>query len=131
FREIEVLLYIAVIHFFLASLYLFYYFITRRSIYRKKQDEFVGLSDGLTFLGYYPLPEHLQQILRDQYKAFESEIISLESDQKEYLTYIDLWAHQMKTPLSVIELMAQDADEPLSSDLREEVERMKNGLHMM
>ncbi len=35
----------------------------------------------------------------------------------------------MKTPLSVIELTAQSLDEPDSSNIREETERMKTGLH--
>lgn len=39
------------------------------------------------------------------------------------------WVHQMKTPLSVIELTAQNLDEPDSSSIREETERMKNGLN--
>jgi len=35
----------------------------------------------------------------------------------------------MKTPLSVIELTAQNLDEPESSNIREETERMKTGLN--
>lgn len=131
YREIEILLYVAFIHVFLACIYLVYYFITRRRLYNKRVDESEHLSETLSFLGYYPLPEHVQNILRKQYKQYEGEVISLRSEQHEYLTYIDLWAHQMKTPLAVMELMSQDVDEPLSSELREEVERMKNGLDMM
>lgn len=131
FRQIEMLLYIAFIHFFLALMYLVYYFTTRRRLYNKRVDDAEQLSETLSFLGFYPLPEHVQYLLRQQYKQYEGEVIALRSKQDEYLTYVDLWAHQMKTPLAVIELMAQDADEPLSSDLREEVDRLKNGLDMM
>jgi two-component system, OmpR family, sensor histidine kinase YxdK len=42
---------------------------------------------------------------------------------------MDQWVHQMKTPLSVIELTAQNLDEPESSNIREETERMKRGLN--
>ena len=42
---------------------------------------------------------------------------------------MDQWVHQMKTPLSVIELIAQDLDEPDSSNIREETDRMKTGLN--
>ena len=42
---------------------------------------------------------------------------------------MDQWVHQMKTPLSVIELTAQNLDEPDSSSIREETERMKRGLN--
>lgn len=43
--------------------------------------------------------------------------------------FMDRWVHQMKTPLSVIELTAKDLDEPESSNIREETERMKTGLN--
>ena len=42
---------------------------------------------------------------------------------------MDRWVHQMKTPLSVIELTAQTLDEPESSSIREETDRMRNGLN--
>ncbi|NCU17843.1 HAMP domain-containing histidine kinase [Bacillus sp. P1(2020)] len=35
----------------------------------------------------------------------------------------------MKTPLSVIELTVQNLDEPESSSIREDTERIKNGLN--
>src|SRR5699024_10459168 len=50
-------------------------------------------------------------------------------DQANHLKFIDRWVHQMKTPLSVIELTAKELDEPESSNIREETERLKNGLH--
>lgn len=131
FQQISILVYTGFIQLFLACLYLIYYFVTRRRLYDKRVTESKHLSDTLTFLGYYPLPEHVQQLLRTQYKQYETEVVTLQSKQEEHLAYVDLWAHQMKTPLSVIKLMAQEIDEPLSSDLREEVERMKDGLDMM
>ena len=42
---------------------------------------------------------------------------------------MDRWVHQMKTPLSVIELTAQTLDEPESLSIREEMDRMRNGLN--
>lgn len=131
FREYNVLFYIVFVHFFIALLYMIYYLITRRRLYLRKVDKIKDTAEMMSFLGYYPLPEHVQDMLRSQYKMFANELTDLQSKQEEYMIYVDLWAHQMKTPLSVIELMAQDADEPLSSDLREEVSRMKNGLDMM
>src|SRR5699024_12237279 len=43
------------------------------------------------------------------------------------LIFIDLWVHQMKTPISVIELMARDLDEPYSSSIRDKNEKLQNG----
>src|SRR5690625_7524959 len=42
---------------------------------------------------------------------------------------MDRCAHQMKTPLSVIDFTAESLDKPESSNIREETERMKFGLN--
>jgi len=68
-------------------------------------------------------------LLKSQYYLYENELIQQENKQEEQLIFMDRWIHQMKTPLSVIELMAQDLDEPTSSDMREETDRIKNGLN--
>src|SRR5690625_7763640 len=56
-------------------------------------------------------------------------MMQLKNKQEEHFIFMDRWIHQMKTPLSVIELMAQDLDEPVSSDMREETDRIKTGLN--
>src|SRR5690625_6342491 len=56
-------------------------------------------------------------------------MMQLKNKQEEHFIFMDRWIHQMKTPLSVIELMAQDLDEPDSSDMREETDRIKTGLN--
>lgn len=60
---------------------------------------------------------------------YAEEIAHLNKKQDEHHAFLDRWIHQMKTPVSVIELLAQDLDEPESSDLREETERLKTGLN--
>ena len=40
------------------------------------------------------------------------------------------WIHQMKTPLSVIELITQDEVEPRFESINEETDRLKKGLEM-
>ena len=71
-----------------------------------------------------------RQILRSQYRLHQ-ETSTSKDRQEEHLLFIDRWVHQMKTPLSVIELTAQTLDEPESSSIREETERMKHGLNMV
>ena len=70
----------------------------------------------------------LNGLLKEQYNLFQQHIQEAEHGQEEHLLFMDRWVHQMKTPLSVIELMAEDLDEPDSSNMREETERMKTGL---
>src|SRR5690625_7114656 len=57
------------------------------------------------------------------------QIKQAEENQENHLTFINRWVHQMKTPLSVIELNAKELDESESANLREETEKLKNGLN--
>lgn len=76
-----------------------------------------------------PISEALDQLLKNQYKHYQEQIKKLTSRQDEHLKFMNQWVHQMKTPLSVIELIAQNLDEPDSSNIREETDRIKTGLN--
>jgi two-component system, OmpR family, sensor histidine kinase YxdK len=71
----------------------------------------------------------MDHLLKTQYKHYQQQLNTAELQQKEHLMFMDQWVHQMKTPLSVIELTAQNLDEPESSDIRAETERMRTGLN--
>src|SRR5690625_7786241 len=71
----------------------------------------------------------LDELLKSQYKQYQQTIQSITRNQENHRLYMDRWVHQMKTPLSVIEFTAESLDEPESSNIREETERMKFGLN--
>src|SRR5690625_8036630 len=68
-------------------------------------------------------------MMKSQNKQYQQTIQSITRNQENHRLYMDRWVHQMKTPLSVIELTAESHDEPESSNIREETERMKFGLN--
>ncbi len=80
--------------------------------------------------GTAPLPQALQQLLESQYHIYQQQLQSLEKKQQDHATFMNQWVHQMKTPLSVIELLIQEDDQPHSESIAEETERMKKGLNM-
>src|SRR5699024_12696463 len=59
----------------------------------------------------------------------QEERLKSSDKQEKKLIFIESWVHQMKTPVSVIELMARDLDEPYSSSIRDENEKLQNGLN--
>src|SRR5699024_4658673 len=71
----------------------------------------------------------LQEVLMSQYKIYAHDREQLRKEQAEHHAFLDRWIHQMKTPVSVIELLSQYIDEPEASDVREETERLKEGLN--
>lgn len=119
------------INFFILFCYLIYRYISHRQFYRLLSKPLLNLDDSLQQMEQSPLSTALNSLLKAQYQHYENQLSDLERKQEEHLIFIDRWIHQMKTPLSVLELMAQDLDEPDSSSFREELERMKTGLQMV
>jgi two-component system, OmpR family, sensor histidine kinase YxdK len=115
--------------FFTLGCYLLYQYYSRRQFYRRLTQPLASLDESIQQTEQTPISGALEALLREQYKHYQTQIKKLESAQEEHLTFMDHWVHQMKTPLSVIELSAQNLDEPDSSNIREETDRMKTGLN--
>lgn len=69
-------------------------------------------------------------MLDSQYGQYHAHLHRLEQRRQEYLTFMNQWVHQMKTPLSVIELTVegQEDDDPRLVSIREEADQMRRGL---
>lgn len=129
YQQIRPALYGVFLGFFILGCYLFYQFVSRRKFYQRLSNPLMSLDDSFQKTEPSPISEALENLLKDQYKHYQNQIKKLEHEQEEHLKFMDQWVHQMKTPLSVIDLSAQNLDEPDSSNIREETERMKTGLN--
>jgi len=67
---------------------------------------------------------------RSQAEAAER-AASLRRLAEEHRTFVDLWVHQMKTPLNVIQLAAERRDEGAWDDVAHEAARLAAGLDLM
>ena len=114
---------------FFLSCYLIFQYITHRRFYHLLNKKQFSLDESIQQTDHAPLPQALRELLKNQYTLYQNELEDSKRRQREHLQYIDRWVHQMKTPLSVIELTAQDLDEPESSNIREETDRIKMGLN--
>lgn len=122
-------LYAVFLGFFFLFCYLIYNYYSRKKFYIRLSNPLESLDESFQRTDNAPISDALDRLLRDLYKQYQQKIKQLESGQDSHLKFMDQWVHQMKTPLSVIELTAQDLDEPDSSNIREETERMKTGLN--
>ncbi|MDP1421801.1 HAMP domain-containing histidine kinase [Peribacillus simplex] len=129
YRNLLPALYAIFLGLFFLTGYLAYHYFSRRRFYLRLTNSLESLDDSFQTTEHSPISEALDHLLKDQYKLYQTKIKALESKQDEHLTFMDQWVHQMKTPLSVIELIAQNLDEPDSSSIREETDRMKTGLN--
>mgnify|MGYP001366397536 FL=1 len=131
FRDVQLILYTIFLGLFLLCCYLLYHYVSRRQFYRRLQTPIRSLDETLETLDGTPISESLYQLLKSQYSVYQEQMMELKKKQEEHFIFMDRWVHQMKTPLSVIELMAKDLDEPASSSFREETDRLKTGLQMV
>ncbi|HLQ87606.1 MAG TPA: sensor histidine kinase, partial [Enterococcus sp.] len=128
FRDYAILLYGIFISLFLLIAYLAFNYYRRRKMYEKLSNRTTDLEQLLEKTAETPIGEAFDHLMKSHYQLFIAQLQEAEDDQSKHLTFIDRWVHQMKTPLSVIELTAKELDEPESSNIREETEKLKNGL---
>lgn len=129
YRNVGPALYSIMLGLFFLGGYLCYQYYSRRHYYRRLQEPLLSLDDSIQQLDQAPVSEALEQLLRQQYRYYQQRLATINQQQQEHLTFMNQWVHQMKTPLSVIELTVQDVDEPEFASIREELERMSSGLN--
>lgn len=129
FRNLGLAFYCIFLGFFFLGIYLVYDYYRHRQFYKRLSKPPNTLDAFLEEIDEAPLSKALHRLLKEQYNLYQQQIQEVDRMQEEHLLFMDRWVHQMKTPLSVIDLMAEDLDEPESSSMREETERMKLGLH--
>ncbi|RSL34733.1 sensor histidine kinase [Salibacterium salarium] len=129
YHNIRPALYSIFLGFFILGVYLCYHYISRRQYYDRLSSPLETLDDSLQKTEQPPVSESLNQLLKEQYRHYHQKLKTAERQQQEYQMFMEQWVHQMKTPLSVIELIAHDLDEPESSDIYAETDRMKTGLN--
>lgn len=129
FRHYSILLYTLFVSSILLVAYLVFNYYNRRHVYEKLTHQARDLKGLLEKTDISPIGDALDRLTKTNYQLFMSRLKEAEDDQSNHLKFIDRWVHQMKTPLSVIELSAQELDEPESSNIREETDRLKNGLN--
>lgn len=93
--------------------------------------------DCIANLGDAKTSEHemYRNILLETYKTYSNIVGKYEEERKQYVYFINQWVHQMKTPVSVINLILQDQKEEeyrqVFDSIAEENEKISHGLEMM
>lgn len=111
--------------------YLTYRYVSHRRLYNKLSTPSKTLHESIQEMDSTPFSVAIQDVLETQYNYYQQQLKTWEYKQKEHLTFINQWVHQMKTPLSVIELITQEEDGESFESIAEEVDRMKYGLEMV
>ncbi|MCW6111257.1 sensor histidine kinase [Clostridium sporogenes] len=75
------------------------------------------------------------KLLKKLHKSYEGKIYKYEDIQKHYSSFINQWVHQMKTPVSVINLILEEENlcecKEVFDSIGEENEKISQGLNIM
>lgn len=127
FRNYDTAIYSIIISIILTAGFLGAKFIVRRFYYKAITVKPKKMEDALIL--HTQGPEHIRTaaFTRSLYRIYQDEVQSLYSAQNRQLQFMNHWVHQMKTPISVINLLLQE--EELDRDsITEEIERIQSGL---
>ncbi|KYG29417.1 sensor histidine kinase [Alkalihalobacillus trypoxylicola] len=129
YRNLTIIFYAIFLCLVVFVLFCFYYYQTRKVYYKRLEKPFQTLDESYSKTNANPIAQMFDKRIVEQYRYYKEEMNELKAQQDHHRKFMDQWVHQMKTPLSVIELTAETVDEPQSSDLRAESDRLKEGLH--
>lgn len=124
-------IYILIFNTFILGCFLFFRYYKNKKVYRFLEKGLNNLDEAFLDLGNSVLGESISIILKKEHNLYESEIIKCNKVHREHITFINQWVHQMKTPLSVIQLQIQEyeGEEPIES-IKEEINKLNKGLNM-
>lgn len=132
FIELSEIIYIFMFNTFIMLVFLTFRYYENRQLYRLFKGGFTDLKEVFLELGSGELSQNVSQVLRELHSLYEGEILRSDKLHKEHLRFINQWVHQMKTPLSVIQLQLQEYEgEEKYDNMQEEINKLKEGLNMV
>ncbi|MFD1029842.1 sensor histidine kinase [Metaplanococcus flavidus] len=128
FRNLDTAIYSFVISILLTSTFLGARYIKRHRYYKKITENPDKMEHMLQKEGRSPEQIQIDLYLQKLYKVYQNEAQTLYASQNRHLQFMNQWVHQMKTPISVIQLLLQNPDELDKKSVSEEIDRLKASL---
>lgn len=131
FIETKEILYILIVNTFIISCFAIYKYIKTKKTYKVFEKGINTLEESLLELDNSILGKNISSILNQQYEQYITNLQEQKKIHSEHLTFINHWIHQMKTPVSVINLQLQDYEgEEISYNIQPELDKLDKGLNM-
>ncbi len=128
FRNIDTGIYSFVISTLLIISFLFGRYVKRYAFYHKVLSQPKQMEAALQRDGKSPEQQQVEKYLHGFYRLYQNEVEALYANQNRHLQFMNQWVHQMKTPLSVAELLLQEDGDLDKKSMQEEIDRLKRGL---
>lgn len=130
-RPISIMLYGIALSTVVLLLYLGYRYAQHRKLYAALSHPKSMLEEHLVSLGDTPLPEAIYELLQLIDRQYQDQINLHVRRMDQHIVFMNRWVHQMKTPLSVIQLSLEDLEDEAAISIQEELERLRRGLEMV
>lgn len=131
FIGLHEIIYIFIFNTFILICFLAFRYCHHRQLYRLLTNGITDLKDAFLGLGSSELSISTSQVLKEFHSLYEAEIHKADKIHNEHLRFINQWVHQMKTPLSVMQLQLQEYEgEEIYYNMQEEIDKLKKGLNM-
>lgn len=128
FRNVDTAIYSIVISSILTITFLGTLFVKKYAFYKKILSVPTKIELVLQREAQSPEIKQVEIYLQHIYRLYQKDVQLLYARQNRHLQFMNSWVHQMKTPISVLELMAQEQDTIDSKSVSEETDRLKRGL---
>lgn len=131
FRNINTALYSIVISVILLVSFLLVRYIARSSYLNKITQLPKTMEDALQKNAKTTEYIQTEQYMHELYNVYQMEVQALYEKQSRQEKFLNQWIHQMKTPISVLELLLQNEGPLDKKNVQEEVDRLRRGLEMV
>ena len=130
-RPFTVVLYGVLLSSVVLLLYLAYRYLSHRTMYQELSSQELSEEFSNPPLGEAPLPEAIYERIGHYERLYREQSHRHQSQTDQHLAFVNRWVHQMKTPLSVIQLTLDEVEEAPAEHIREELDRIRKGLEMV
>lgn len=131
FRNVDTAVYTFSISLVLLASFLLARYLMRQSYLTKIAQLPKTMEDALQKNAKTPEAVKAEKYMHELYRLYQHELHALYASQKRHDQFMNQWVHQMKTPISVIELLLQDERALDKNSVQEEVDRLRRGLDMV
>lgn len=131
FRNINTAIYSIVISLVLIVSFLMLRYLFRRNYLNKISSLPTTMDDCLQKNAKTAEHFQVELYLQELYRLYQHEVQNLYAAQNRQEKFLNQWIHQMKTPISVIELLLQEEELLDKNSVQEEVDRLKRGIELV
>ena len=131
FRNINTAIYAVVVTVLLIASFLLVRYMLRRRYLKRIVKLPTAIDDALQKTAKTPEYFMTEDYLHALYQLYQREVQTLYGSQARQHKFMNQWVHQMKTPVSVLELLLQEEEELEKKSVQEEVDKLKRGLEMV